>query len=453
MQSPRIQVIVCAISFNMLLTCSNPKRFIDDAECHRDTTAAMKLVPFIEQDPPVPDLQRILSWLYANLRPHKISGLQTVGSPEMALVIDSLRCLVAIKVHVENGLYAHIVRDLEKNWPNIWKCMDVIHAQTVEDTHSELSIRLLAGRSNLNVLVLFASHDHLRQIAGTTPGVVAMLMRLSYLEVTTSSHTSNHTYGAVGVLNFYLRIIGHQSPPRWEEEVIVPMGCVKSVARIALAQLSFHISLASRDVFRLAHMVNKINHITHLSNHKPIRNALIAQRSIRVLVDALESLLNHPMDDESMEYMSRCISNACNCLRGHIFAIDGITGIIEAFEANVLPVLLGCADMLETDDCAYFSLLCEDLPKYIIYPSVFRAANKSLKKFDSTTVDSYEFQSPRLQRVWAAYSRFKFSMDEIEMIKEVGVGHGIEVCANQTACLIFQSSVSNQGNSFRFLVP
>jgi hypothetical protein len=92
MQSPRIQVIVCAsaISFNMLLTSLNPKRFIDDAECHRDTTAAMKLVTFIERDPPVPDLQRILSWLYTNLRPQKISGLQTIGSPEMALAIDSL---------------------------------------------------------------------------------------------------------------------------------------------------------------------------------------------------------------------------------------------------------------------------------------------------------------------------------------------------------------------------
>jgi hypothetical protein len=130
--------------------------------------------------------------------------------------------------------------------------------------------------------------------------------------------TSNHTYGAVGVLNYYLRIMGHQSPPRWEKEVIAPMGCVKSVARIALAELSFRISFASRDMFRLAHMADKINHITHLSNHKPIQNALIAQHSIWILVDALESLLNHPIDAESMEYMSRYISNACNCLRGHI---------------------------------------------------------------------------------------------------------------------------------------
>jgi hypothetical protein len=58
-----------------------------------------------------PTIQRILSWLYANLRPQKISGLQTVGSPEMVLAIDSLRCLVTIEVHVESGLYAHIVRD------------------------------------------------------------------------------------------------------------------------------------------------------------------------------------------------------------------------------------------------------------------------------------------------------------------------------------------------------
>jgi hypothetical protein len=120
----------------------------------------------------------------------------------------------------------------------------------------------------------------------------------------------------VGVLNYYPRIMGHQSPPRWEEEVIALMGCVKSMARIALAELSFHISFASRNVFRLTHMADKIN-------HKPIQNALIAQCSIWILVDALESLLNHPIDAESREYMSCCISNACNCLRGQTFAIDG----------------------------------------------------------------------------------------------------------------------------------
>ena len=445
-QNPQIQVIALVTPLDKQLTSLHSKRYIDDAESNRDILAAADLAPFIEQYPPAPDLQRLLSWLYANLIPQKITDSPAVGSPGMTLVIVSLRLLLSLKTHIGRALFVNIARDLEKHWPSMWKCMSLLHESAVEDTRLEVSSRLLAGHANLNVLMLFESHDHLRQIVGTTPGVVAMLMRLSHLEVMTSSHTSDNTYDAVGALSPYLYIMHQQSPARWDAEVIAPLGCVESVARIALAHLSFHVSLASQDTIRLCHIGNKINHITHLSNYKPIRNALIAQNSIRILVHAMQSLSNLPMDAESMQYATNCISSACNCLRGHMFANDGITGIIEAIEANLPPVLLECAKMLVTDDYAYFSLLCEDLPKFIIYPSVLRATKKCLKDYDSEKIlDSYESQSGRLKRVSEAYSRFEQCMDEIIIMKEAGTGECTEVCANKAASHVSHSRVSNQG--------
>jgi hypothetical protein len=41
-----------------------------------------------------------------------------------------------------------------------------------------------------------------------------------------------------------------------------------------------------------------------------------------------------------------------------------------------------CADLLDGDDEEYFLLLRNDLPKFLIYPSVLRTVKKSLAALD-----------------------------------------------------------------------
>jgi hypothetical protein len=117
-----------------------------------------------------------------------------------------------------------------------------------------------------------------------------------------------------------------------------------------------------------------------------------------------------------------------------MFANYGLTGITEAFDSGILPVLLRCADLLIGDDAQYFNLLCEDLPKYIIYPSVLRMAEKSLTGF--VVESASQAQSATSERAREAFFRFQISMDEIIAIKDIGVGHGKEVCANKMVCLV-----------------
>jgi hypothetical protein len=444
MQNPRIQVIdFMKSSFKQTVHLFHLKSIIDNVEQHRNISAALDLGPFIAQYPLVPDFQRILSWLYANLSPHRIRNPRTGSAYAAELVNVSLNCLIEVRAHAGRKLYAHITRDLESNWPNIWHCISFVHTQLVENASLEASSRCHAGYPSLGVLILFSSDDHLRQLAGRTPGVIAMLMRLSGLEITSDSQPSDSTHDAVTGLNAYLPLMGQQLSPRWTEEVLAPAGgSAEHVARLVLKRLSFHVSWSSTDDIRLTHLSNKIVHITHLSNYKPIRDAFIAQGSIRLLVNAMESLLQHPLNTESLKYMTYCIAMACNCLRGHIFAIDGIAGIIEAFGANILPTLLRCANMLTTDDDAYFSLLCKDFPKFIIYPSVLRAAKRSLKKFNQTSITWLNSQTARLKRIWEAFLYFEMSMDEIDIVKEAGAGVGMEICGNKMACFIHKQIVT-----------
>jgi hypothetical protein len=260
--------------------------------------------------------------------------------------------------------------------------------------------------------------------------VVATLMRKLNMATTNDLHSAGDTDDIVDGLLDSLPIVGRQPLPKWDEEVIAPMGGnVADVARAALKNLNFHVSHPKRNIHRLARIAKGIMLITHLSNNKPVRDAFIVQHSIRALVDAMGSLSPLPTNNQSRQYATLCISNGCNCVRGHMFANYGLTGITEAFDSGILPVLLRCADLLIGDDAQYFNLLCEDLPKYIIYPSVLRTAEKSLTGF--VVESASQAQSATSKRAREAFFRFQISMDEIIAIKDIGVGHGKEVCANK----------------------
>jgi hypothetical protein len=96
-----------------------------------------------------------------------------------------------------------------------------------------------------------------------------------------------------------------------------------------------------------------------------------------------------------------------------------------------------CADLLDIDNEKYFLLLCNDLPKFIIYPSVLRTVKKSLEAFDEESLQkSSKVQSLTSKKAWEAYTRFKESMEGIMLVRDVGILSGQEVCANDMVSLI-----------------
>jgi hypothetical protein len=231
-----------------------------------------------------------------------------------------------------------------------------------------------------------------------------------------------------------LPIMVEQPLPKWNEEVIAPMGGdVKRVARAALKNLHSIISHPNLNgIRRLGHIAQAINLITFFSAHEFIRDAFLEQHSIKVLVKAMDSLSPLPVHPLAHGCASICISSACLCLSDHIFAHEGLRGIIEAFSSGILPVLMGCADLVNTDEEQYFMLLRHELPRFIIYPSVLRRVQGSLETIE---VPLQAGQSPASKKAWEAFEQLTLSVGGIKQVKDTGVDHGLEGCANSTVSL------------------
>ena len=234
-----------------------------------------------------------------------------------------------------------------------------------------------------------------------------------------------------------LTIMVEQPSPKWNEQVIDPMGEVEKVAGAALKNLLSIISHPNlNDIRRLCRIAQAINLITIFSTHESIRDAFLKQHSIKALVKAMDSLSPLPVHPLARDSASVCISCACLCLSNHIFAHDGLRGIIEAFSSGILRVLMGCADLLNTDDELYFTLLRHELPRFIIYPSVLRRVQGSLKTIE---VPLQAGQSPASKKAWEAFEQLTLSVEGINQVKDTGVDHGLEGCANGTVSLFIYS--------------
>jgi hypothetical protein len=231
-----------------------------------------------------------------------------------------------------------------------------------------------------------------------------------------------------------LPIMAKQPSPKWNEQVIAPMGGdVEKVARAALKNLHSIISHPNlNDIRRLGRITQAINLITIFSTHESIRDAFLEQHSIKALVKAMGSLSPLPVHPLAHGCASICISSACLCLSDHIFAHEGLRGIIEAFSSSILPVLMGCADLVNTDEEQYFMLLRHELPRFIIYPSVLRRVQGSLETIE---VPLQAGQSPASKKAWEAFEQLTLSVGGIKLVKDTGVDHGLEGCANSTVSL------------------
>jgi hypothetical protein len=275
--------------------------------------------------------------------------------------------------------------------------------------------------------------------------IVATLMGQLNAVTVDGPHTAGETDEIISGLLKTLPIMGQQPFPKWDEAVIAPMGGnVKGVAQAALKDLCFHVSHPKRDIFRIIRITRSLDLVSHLSNHKPILEAFIAQGSLRTLVHALDTLAPLPSHSQSPEYATLCISSGCKCIFQHFMANDDLGSIIEAFACGILPILFRCADLLVSENEQYLSLLCEYLPQFIIYPSVLRVAERSLEGFVMPKPSIAPSATSKKART--VYTQFILSMTKLGAIKECWQGE--EVCSNAkvsvVCCVRFLSIASHR---------
>ena len=264
--------------------------------------------------------------------------------------------------------------------------------------------------------------------------IVATLMGQLNVAIMDGPHTAGETNKIISSLLKTLPIMGQQPLPKWDEAVIAPMGGdIVSVAQAALKHLHFHVTHPTRDIDHICQITRSVNLVAHLSNHKPILNALIAQRSLRTIIHVLDTLAPLPSHTWSLEYVTLCISSGCNCISQHFMANNSLGCIIEAFASGILPILLRCADLLISESEQYTTLLCDYMHRFIIYPSVLSVTEKSLDGFIMPKLPITPSVTSKM--VQMSYTQFIVSMVKLMAVKECGSGHGWEVCSNTKVCL------------------
>lgn len=191
----------------------------------------------------------------------------------------------------------------------------------VKDVCIDLSVRLLAGRMNMEIIGLFDSHDDIFSTAVKTRGISAMLIWLSHLELNTEPRVKVCvTYDVVWGLARYLHIACKNNLHFWEDEVLKPMnGDTELITGVAVQHLQHRHSLPANIPNRVYQIAHIIMHMNNLCTNPRLYDAFITHHSIRFVVAALSSLLNSPLHTGSVD-AAECINGSMRLsLRANIW--------------------------------------------------------------------------------------------------------------------------------------
>jgi hypothetical protein len=168
-----------------------------------------------------------------------------------------------------------------------------------------------------------------------------------------------------------------------------------------------------------------------LARHEPIQQSLISQNSLHIVTRALFRVVRHRLTIRD-EISENVVTSSCSYLMKCLKTGDGISCVIRALEAGFLPsILVG----LRPTHSEFFRLLHTDLPSYLVYLSVVRAAAKALKKIRKSGIES---RMERRGPIMDAWSTFKKVLEErIEL-----AGQRVHLkCANKQVGSLFISTV------------
>ncbi|KAJ7081885.1 hypothetical protein B0H15DRAFT_1024732 [Mycena belliarum] len=176
------------------------------------------------------------------------------------------------------------------------------------------------------------------------------------------------------------------------------------IAYVALEHLSRSTLALSQSTESATLSVVRMNlHILTCLHSKPFHLMLLSQNSVGAVTEALLSLTSVPFDPATTDIIADCIALICKYLRMHI-ACDGLTSLNYSLESGLLVGLvkahpwLGAKWSLDP----FVELLAVHLPRYLIYLSVLRQVDKSLKAFEQLDL---RYMLSSVQTFWKAFEK------------------------------------------------
>jgi hypothetical protein len=262
-----------------------------------------------------------------------------------------------------------------------------------------------AFNSIVTLIQGYSLHNPLADLVRKTPAAVDMVIKLWGLEVRDSEIQAALTTefpagfvvppGASISLNRFAFTVGDgpENTIKWGPLFATALGGTL-VENASLVLAHIHATLArtspsqtGTDLQSTTERLNTDLRNLHYFHYTPIRDQLIAQRSIGTVIKALEALAARPFNGLDATATAAGIVLICDYLRQHI-ADDGLTFLVMAIETGLLSMLLKCYPWLDAATLkSWTQLLCDELPKYMIYISVLRSTHKSLASIRSLGLD------------------------------------------------------------------
>lgn len=283
-------------------------------------------------------------------------------------------------------------------------------SQSIDASRDASAIgRTSAFAAMVDGLYIYVIDDGLRDFVITSnPTVLPLATRLWSVEAKdpffrVGSSTFSRTFQAAAPFRRLLSYFVLNQTPDWDPILRTFDGDAVKLANIAVAYLQ-------RDYFdtdtpNLFHVMEHLQNLFVMTYCPLISNAIYLKLGIQKVTSLLKSLASRTFPSHLTE-LAGCISTCCLFLRDNLERSDGLSRIISALQAGVLIGLLRCAPSLPPipgmKDNHYF-IMAEQLPKYLLYPSVLRVAAKALEAVKASGVETQMVRRGRFWNAWVTY--------------------------------------------------
>ncbi|KAF7972514.1 hypothetical protein HWV62_2175 [Athelia sp. TMB] len=364
-----------------------------------NTEVISELIPFITQYPPAADFSRIISWTCNTLSSQRSRG--TGGSIFSEALLD---CIAAMHAHRREAYFLNIAPGIHANSTLISECLHLAQVRKLDEANDtgDFSGLLQIGGTGALIADIFESST--TQVPSNAPlnyrtleTMTGFLMQIADLQHLLHSSDVTDLYDIIRRLVYYVPLTWEHPEFSWSKNTPSP-GIIffDRIASVGLWHLKSRRSLQMAGPERARHIGNSLRHIRNISTDSVVREALVNQGSIAIMIDILESFVDETT--AKSQELTNAVNTTCQILSVHLHAIDSLDRVIAAHEAGILPALLQCSVILTedvySDKHSWYKLLFHTLPPFMIYPSVIRVAKRAMHKFKANRL------SPRTARLY-----------------------------------------------------
>lgn len=346
-------------------------------------------------------MDNMIQVLLALLEVEKIPGLKNYDTLESLMIAASCLSRLAHKCCGEPSLWQPRVKDFAEGWMCIAAWIMHFHRYCVQDATLTSHRRAKSAIHILQTVDEFA-RGPFSSALNSTPEVGLPLIDIWILEVSNRVfHPSNLNAPTSRVLVNFFKTFDPAKPPTTESLRGIGRD-TRDIARVALTRLKN--SIAEKDSSEINVNLFVLN---YFSENADILLSLLSQGSTVTVTQLVVSLTS----ESGLAKYEFALYGKKQCFAYLLKALEvgeSCTWVIQALDEQIIRSILRSqlfgADIL---DC--LALMCNILPKHLIYFSVLKAARRALDHVQDTHLENEITLSDPIKTTWIEFKDLAWS--------------------------------------------